>query len=177
MALLVFGSCVTNGITDVSRTCVYLDANVFIEMWENKGTEASRLVWTMFSIGMQRVWCFVSSELTLAEVLIDPISDAKKSGDWSLVERFREQIADKGTFQRIIAVSRDLLDYAANVRSENSAIKTPDAIHVATALLNNCSVFVTNDKRLANALRRDLTPKHLSHVLTFDDLHNVSAIE
>jgi predicted nucleic acid-binding protein len=176
MLQLAFGSCVTNGTTKVSGTCVYLDANVFIEMWENRHTEFSRQIWSMFSIGMQRGWCFISSELTLAEVLVDPIANAKKTNDWSLVDIYRAHVANKGSFQRIVAISRDILDNAANVRSENAGIRTPDAIHLATALINKCSVFVSNDKRFANALRRDLMPKHLSHVLTFDDLSNVSAI-
>jgi predicted nucleic acid-binding protein len=169
-------NCATNGTNRVPARSVYLDANVFIEMWENRQTEASRLIWHMISIGMQRDWCFVSSELSLTEVLVDPIATAKKSNDWALVELYRFHIYDKDPFQRIIPVTREVLDRAANVRSENAGIKTPDAIHLATALIQKCSVFVSNDLRLVSALRRGLIPKHFQAAITFPELLDVEAL-
>jgi predicted nucleic acid-binding protein len=169
-------NCAMNGTNSVPVLNVYLDANVFIEMWENRQTEASRLIWRMFSISMRRDWCFVSSELSLTEVLVDPIASAKKSNDWTLVDLYRFQIFDKEPFQRIAPVTREVLDMAANVRSENSGIKTPDAIHVATALIHSCSALVSNDRRLVSALSRDLSPKPFLKVLAFPDLLDVDGI-
>ena len=149
---------------------VYLDANVFIELWENVGTEAHRILWRMLILGMERDWRFVSSELSLAEVLVDPIAKAKISQDWSVVDRYRFQIYDKKPLQKVSPVTRKVLDMAANVRSENATIKLPDAIHLATALLENCSIFVTNDQRFGRALKRDLIPKPFEKVLIFPEI-------
>jgi uncharacterized protein len=152
---------------------VYLDANVFVEMWENKQTDAGRLIWRLFAVGIERDWRFVSSELSLAEALVEPIAAAKRTNDWSLVHLYRFQIFDKDPFQTIAPVTRDVLDMAANVRSENVTIKLPDAIHLATALLEKCSHFVTNDHRFAHALKRDLHPKTFSMVVTFSEISDL----
>ena len=45
----------------------------------------------------------------------------------------------------MISVAREILLEAARLRAATPALKTPDAIHAATALLHNCSVFITND--------------------------------
>jgi predicted nucleic acid-binding protein len=49
------------------------------------------------------------------------------------------------------ATHRDVLIEAARLRA-NVNIKLPDAIHAATALLTQCSTFVTNDRRFQNVL-------------------------
>ena len=40
------------------------------------------------------------------------------------------------------------LDEAAQLRADFNALKTPDALHLATALPHNCDQFWTNDTRL-----------------------------
>ncbi len=165
-----------NGTTRVSQCAVYLDPNVFIEMWENKGSPNSARIWDMLDRGMSANWQFVSSELSLAEILVKPIAHAKASGDWQLVETYRFQIYDKGSFQRIIPVSRAVLDMAANVRSENKIIKLPDAIHLATALIENCSVFISNDIRLVDMIRKALHPSPFEMALTFANLADLDHV-
>lgn len=46
---------------------------------------------------------------------------------------------------RLADVSADVIEKAAEVRAQ-SRLKTPDAIHVATALLEEAATFVTGDK-------------------------------
>lgn len=46
----------------------------------------------------------------------------------------------------VIPVNRQILIEAAKLRA-NVNIKLPDAIHAATALLTQCSTFLTNDQR------------------------------
>jgi uncharacterized protein len=150
--------------------CIYLDANVYIELWENKTSPHGRLLWDLLVRGSQRGWRFVSSELTLAEVLVKPISIAKASGNWSLADTYRFQIYDKGQFQHIAPVSRDILDMAANVRSENASIRLPDAIHLATALLNECTIFISNDTSLVSAIKSALVPKRIDAAFCFSEL-------
>lgn len=46
-----------------------------------------------------------------------------------------------------IDFSLEIADLSAQLRSETS-LKTPDCIHLATALLSECSQFITNDKQI-----------------------------
>ncbi len=139
-------------------------------MLENRQSEPSKAIWHLMSIGFEKGWRFISSELTLAEVLTKPIADAKLTGNWALVDAYRFSIQDKANLQTIVPVSRAVLDMAADVRSENGSLRLPDAIHLATALSEACSVFVTNDLRFAAALRKHPEPKQFDTILTFLDL-------
>ena len=56
----------------------------------------------------------------------------------------------------LVPISLEILMKAANVRAKNPAIRTPDAIHLATAVVERCSVFITNDVGL----------KHVSDIPT-----------
>jgi predicted nucleic acid-binding protein len=44
----------------------------------------------------------------------------------------------------MIAITQDVLERAANLRA-TVGLKTPDAIHAATALVAGCALLVTND--------------------------------
>ena len=49
----------------------------------------------------------------------------------------------------LLPVSRSILVAAANLRATfGSQVKLPDAIHLASALEQSCTTFITNDKRL-----------------------------
>jgi predicted nucleic acid-binding protein len=47
-------------------------------------------------------------------------------------------------------MNRQVFDLATELRVQH-AIKTPDALHLAAALLSSCREFWTDDKRLASA--------------------------
>lgn len=47
----------------------------------------------------------------------------------------------------MLPVSREILVEAARIRA-GTALKLPDAIHVATARMCGCEVFLTNDTRI-----------------------------
>ena len=62
---------------------------------------------------------------------------------------------------RLLPISLDVLRESANLRATQN-LKTPDAIHAATAFSANCEYIVTNDdgfKRLSNI-----------NIITLDDL-------
>jgi predicted nucleic acid-binding protein len=81
----------------------------------------------------------VSSDLILLETLVSPL----REGDRSLAATRETLWAQPNT--RLLPISHDILREAARLRAIISGLKTPDAIHAATAILNNCSLFVTND--------------------------------
>jgi predicted nucleic acid-binding protein len=54
------------------------------------------------------------------------------------------------SFVRPHPVSLEVLRLAAELRAHTPSQRTPDAIHMATALLQNAQVFVTGDRGIKN---------------------------
>ena len=136
---------------------VYLDANGFIYSIERIDPYRSILdaLWLTVSAGQVKV---VTSELTLLEVLVKPL----KVGDATTATLFRTVLKHTPDVQ-MLPITQSVLEAAANLRA-TLGLKTPDAVHVATALLNNSMLFVTND----SAFRRvaDLNVAVLSELIT-----------
>ena len=80
----------------------------------------------------------MSSDLAVLETLVKPLRD----GDL-IVETLFRSLFD-AVEVNLIPVTRALWEDAALLRAE-TGLKTPDAIHAATALLAQCTLFVTND--------------------------------
>jgi predicted nucleic acid-binding protein len=85
------------------------------------------------------VFTVVSSELTLMETLVGPL----RNGDVAHAS-LRENLWQKAG-ARLLPITEPVLREAARLRTLHTALKTPDAIHAATALLHGCALFVTND--------------------------------
>lgn len=79
------------------------------------------------------------SELLLLEVLVKPI----QRHDLLLETAFRQLLTETRELS-LLPITRAVLDSAGRLRAEYGA-RTPDAIHLATALLAGCSFVVTND--------------------------------
>jgi predicted nucleic acid-binding protein len=82
----------------------------------------------------------VSSELTLVETLVLPLRTSN-----SLMLRQREGIWQQQNAQ-LLPVTETVLREAARLRATHSGLKTPDAIHAATALIHGCVLFISNDQ-------------------------------
>jgi predicted nucleic acid-binding protein len=85
----------------------------------------------------------ITSELTLAEILVKPL----QLKDAELAKVYIE-IFEREKSIETHPVDIAVLVEAARVRVESARTKLPDAIHIATAELARCRVFVTNDSRL-----------------------------
>jgi predicted nucleic acid-binding protein len=84
----------------------------------------------------------ISSELLWLETLVGPM----KNNNQPLIELYTELLTDN---IQLIAINETILKLAAQLRS-TSSLKTPDAIHAATALNYGCTIFLTNDAGLRN---------------------------
>jgi len=83
----------------------------------------------------------VASELTRLECRVKPIQD----GNTALLKDYDEYFANN--VSEIVLLSRDVMDRATEIRAQYR-FKTPDAIHLAAAVIANCDVFLTNDHQL-----------------------------
>jgi len=95
---------------------------------------------------MQPVWAtsqagqisVIVSELALLETLVAPL----KQTDALLITAY-ERLLTK-TEVRMLPITAQILREAAGLRAQFN-LKTPDAIHAASALNHGCDLFVTND--------------------------------
>jgi predicted nucleic acid-binding protein len=125
---------------------VYVDTNAVIfrvQLIEPHLTASDPLWKALRAITCQ----VVTSNLTLMKVLIKPIRD----GDLALASLYRHVVlATVGLY--CVPISLDILESAAELRAIHR-LKTPDAIHAASAFAQGCTLFVTNDqdfKRIPN---------------------------
>jgi predicted nucleic acid-binding protein len=123
-------------------TYLYLDTNIFIYAMEGFEDYKESLSNLFEDVGKNLVKA-VTSELTIAEVLIKPIKDGKTE----LCRQFNAAIQSSGGLQ-VIPITRGVLLQAAKIRA-GIGVRLPDAIHLATALLSGCNVFLTNDRSIA----------------------------
>lgn len=76
----------------------------------------------------------------MTEVLTRPL----KLNNTKLAAEYRDILLYGGQF-RLVPVTEGIAETAAQLRARYN-LRTPDAIHVATALENGCDAFLTNDK-------------------------------
>jgi predicted nucleic acid-binding protein len=125
----------------VSRRPIYLDTNVLIALIEPVAPLSAnqrRLVEQLESGSHVAM----TSEIALAECLVKPLAD-------EVVDTVRAYytLFDSQAWLTVLPVSRPVLVEAAALRATHR-ITLPDAIHVASAILANASVFLTDDRRL-----------------------------
>lgn len=124
-------------------TRLYIDSNVFIAMLEHSDERAKKLL-RLFELGRRDSgFSFMTSELTLAELLVRPI----REDDEELVELYHRWIGPD-SFVAVRSVDREPLLLAARMRASDPAIKLPDAIHLATALNGDCGRILSFDARM-----------------------------
>src|SRR5205814_2536035 len=116
---------------------VYLDANSIIYSVE-KHPLFGPLLQPLWQAAQAKSIEVVSSDLVLMEALVGPL----KSGDTALVTAYEQAL--QGTDMRLLPITQSILREAARLRA-TTKLKTPDAIHAATASDAACVLFITND--------------------------------
>lgn len=120
---------------------VYLDTNLIVYAVE--GFDEHRAFLTaLFQLIDAGATAAVTSELTLAEALVKPL----EIGRQDVIELYEGLLRNSGQFT-VLPVERSILIEAARYRA-TLGIRLPDAIHVATAVVGGCDVFLSNDRRL-----------------------------
>lgn len=125
-------------------TRIYLDTNIFIYAFEEAG-QRSNLLAQLFSVSSRSAACFVTSELSLSELLVKPYRQA----DDVMIDQYEGFILTSDWLE-VLPVARPTLAYAVVLRSQNKGLKLPDAIHLSTAIGASCSHFLTGDMGIAD---------------------------
>lgn len=127
-------------LSELQGKRVYLDTNIWIYALEGFPAFIQELSALFLSIDQGNLSA-VTSELTLAEMLVKPIQDS------NLAQQDTCKLAiSSSTHLQIISVQRNILIEAAELRV-SARLKLPDAIHAATARHALCSTFLTNDTK------------------------------
>ena len=122
---------------------VYVDANVVIYTIEKhpRYGPAKRPLWSAVSAGQAQV---ATSELIFLETLVGPY----RSNDSQLADDYEMFFRMPGI--ELVPITPFILREAARFRSRIPRLRSPDAIHLATATTHGAISFVTNDVGFRN---------------------------
>ncbi len=137
----------------------YFDSNVFIYSIEKIDKNKSSIVQELFDSIVKNDSQVITSELTLGECLVKP----RKDNNMLLETLYVDSIFNnKNIFLESIDI--EVLFLMADIRAKNN-FRTPDAIHIATAVKNNCSAILTNDKQFKALENEDMKVWYLDELL------------
>lgn len=120
---------------------MYIDTALFIYFVENHPTYAQK-THDLFSLTQQMRIENNTSTLTITEVLVKPM----QLGDLPVMNAYKTLLYETNIVH-VHTITSDIAESAAAMRVRYT-IRTPDALHIATALHTQCDMFVTNDYQL-----------------------------
>lgn len=121
-------------IPDVGQGPVAIDTAIFIYFIEEEPRFLPHLL-PLFAEADEGQRELVISALTLLEVLVVPY----RAGNRQLAERY-EHLLTRSRGIRMVELTRDQLRAAAQLRAA-TGVKTPDALHLVSALSAGCKTF------------------------------------
>jgi len=116
---------------------IYLDTVIVIYDVESH-PEFAPLVRRRLSNGSNE---FFITEIIRMECLVHPL----RLDDQARVRAFESYFQQLCNF---VPVNRAVAEQSAGLRAKYQWLKTPDALHLAAAIVGGCEVFLTNDHRL-----------------------------
>lgn len=120
---------------------VGIDSSLFMYVWNRhpEFLEAAKKILTEVQDG--REWG-VLAEIGIIELLTGP----KKHGRYAEAKEYKEKILN---FPNLFIknLNNNIVELASDLRAKYN-LRTPDAIHIATAIDAGATVFYTNDKAL-----------------------------
>lgn len=125
----------------MGRGMIYADANILIRLLE--GTPAVRAPIEARLLPLRGTGRFLgTSRLSRLECRCKPL----RAGDAVLLALYEAFF--HGPEMQLLDITADVVEKATELRA-NLNFKTPDAIHLATAILAKATAFLTGDRNLA----------------------------
>jgi len=113
----------------------YLDSSAFLDLLDPGSLRHEQAKRTLEK--ETRTWCV--SDLVRLECLVRPLRVKNIEAETEVREILSKM--------ECLSITSSAYDGAASLRAE-FGLRTPDAIHLATALTNECEEFWTNDEKL-----------------------------
>ncbi|HTJ13602.1 MAG TPA: type II toxin-antitoxin system VapC family toxin [Dinghuibacter sp.] len=126
---------------DFSSKVVFLDTAPLIYFIEGH-SDYQPVLKSLFASNDHGDFTFITSSITLLEVLVKPI----REGYAHLVGQYREILLNAPGIE-IYEIDTNIAIRAAELRAKYG-LRTPDALQIATALEFSADYFLTNDTRL-----------------------------
>lgn len=123
---------------------IYLDSNVLIAFFDGREHSSPAAKELLGLIGSGK-YAGLSSCLLYVELL-------KSSQPSQHHNDFMESLPN----YKLISLGSDIAKTAQDIRAKNLVIRTPVAIHLATAILSDCDVFISQDKKLLEVAKKHL---------------------
>jgi predicted nucleic acid-binding protein len=120
---------------------VYLDTAPIIYYIENH-YKYSTFLDNIFELNAQGKITFITSTLTILEVLVQPLRLKRMD----IAESYLKILTSSKTLE-VVDLSIEVSTRAAELRAKYN-VKTPDAIQLATAIESHSDFFLTNDIKL-----------------------------
>ena len=133
----------------LTKSSIYLDACIAIYLVEESSTFADKLE-TVLAANPDAEFCI--SALTEMECLINPLREQNEP----MIQKFENWFQTT----KVLSIESQVFRKAAQLRADFNSLKTPDALHLPTALHHNCDEFRTNDNRL-----NSVSPSFVKNVL------------
>jgi predicted nucleic acid-binding protein len=136
---------------------IYLDTNVFVVAVEQSGA-VNELVDNLLLEGERKPGLLVTSELTLAELLVKPFqtrgegptgtSESPTRLVPNTIAAIYARLVDRRPGLNVVSIDRSILILSAFHRAADRVLKLPDAIHLATAEQTACTHVISADRGL-----------------------------
>lgn len=143
---------------------IYFDTNVFVVAIEQSGV-VNELIDEILRRGESRPGLLVTSELTLAELLVKPfqiqreeniaVFSGERAEDYSRIflapntlAAIYAELVEQRPGLNVVPVDRSILILSAFHRADDRALKLPDAIHLAAAEQTACTHIISADRGL-----------------------------
>lgn len=120
---------------------IYLDSNIIIYIVEREPRYYANLA-GMLAVAAQGQLQVITSDLSLLECLVLPL----RVGNQAIINAYLQMFTQSDLI--CVPISRDVLTESAALRAQHPALRTPDAIHWATARIQRVDYLITNDQTL-----------------------------
>ena len=120
---------------------LYLDTAPLIYYFEEYPSYISKMDRIFDLIGTSRVVTFSAVHI-LTEVMVKPL----QTGNQELAQEYRDILVNSAA-HTLVPVTLPIAESAAVLRARYN-LRTPDALHVATAVSECCDALLTNDAGL-----------------------------
>lgn len=128
-------------IQSFASKVVFLDTAPLIYFMEGHSIY-QQVLSRLFDLNDKGGFSFVTSTITLLEVLVKPL----REGQMTVAKQYREILTTAPGIE-LFDVTSSIAEQAARLRARYN-LRTPDAIQLATSIEIGADYFLTNDNRL-----------------------------